>query len=493
MRDSIFSVWSKHSRLGRILGVHSFLQTMKCEIQGSPKLWGGGIFFCIAFLVPYLMNPDPDWDVANYVMIGKGIFEKGILPYGYVFEHKPYILYVIYYLWSSIYPFVIGKFTVLAIISAVISSLMLSRLFSVKSFYFFSFLIIGCASGNFLSGNSEVVQLPFLVAFYLAISRVIETGKYRDAILLGVISAFSVNINYLSAFIIIFSFAWLLLCRVVLLRIFSFIVLGGALGLIAIFMPFFIKGGHCLEDYFSMQIHFLKNYGALASERYDMFRSIGLKLAVCSPIIIAFFRNMRSSSFYKEDLVKIWFVASVVTSFLSGHPYDHYNLLYLFPIMVMSALSYERNKIDGLYFVPLIIFSFVFSVDYFYRNWVDYKYYVKENIPKVKSIIGKEKVFNIRADQSLFYLAGLEPFDKFLFIDHIDFYFKQGAQNYILKRLTERPPFVVMRYRGCETGIVEPAVCTVLHSNYNLVYVVHKRSEPYKVSFRRYFELYRLK
>jgi hypothetical protein len=160
--------------------------------------------------------------------------------------------------------------------------------------------------------------------------------------------------------------------------------------------------------------------------------------------------------------------------------------------MIIATIIYENNKLNKWMFLPIFLYA---SMNMLYAtifnvNNIKNNQYV--NAKFISNIVGDNKVLNIRSDNSLYYLSNLETFDKFLFFDHVDFYFKKNAENHYLEDLKEKPKFVLIPYRGCETDSIEQSICVIIHDKYHIVYTAYNHLKP-KSENIGYFELYEYK
>jgi hypothetical protein len=115
----------------------------------------------------------------------------------------------------------------------------------------------------------------------------------------------------------------------------------------------------------------------------------------------------------------------------------------------------------------------------------------RANALLISRIVGNQKVLNIRSDQSLYYLANLEPFDPFLFRYHIDIYFDKQATEHYIEDLMQKPPFVLMQYRACASDESAGEICMWMKEHYHPVYKAYNPQKPFKATERDY-ELYKL-
>lgn len=447
----------------------------------------------VAYIGSFFLLPFSDWDTAFYPLIGKGIFQYHILPYGYVFDHKPFLVNIFYYLWCQIEPFMNGRFTILALVSMGFTAFMLSRFYKTRFWPMAFFLFLGGILGNYLTGNTEILQIPIILIVIILMTKSIEEKNKRYFFISGLLTAVSVNINYLTGCILAPLFLYTLFSG--LCGIFEFLIAigGGLLGLVVIFMPFLVAGHGKLTAYFTMQSDFLHHYGAAPQERLHTLVFMGIKIAFLLPVIFFWFRNKQVFwGDLRARMLTLWFLCSVAASNMSGHAYSHYALLFLIPAMTMCTILYQNGRLSSFWpIAPLCVYSAVIMTSNTKHNILDTIQTKRSNAEFVSRVVGNKKVLNIRSDQSLYYLANLETFDPFLFQDHIDIHFGEQATEHYMQDLQQKPPFVLMQYRACITVKNTDDICQWVNTHYHLVYTAYNPKAPLKVSTRSY-ELYEI-
>lgn len=453
------------------------------------------VFFILSaiYIFSFLCEPFYDFDSTFYVLVGKGIFEHHLLPYEYIFEHKPFLVYIFYYIWSILDPVIYGRFAVLALMSIFIISYMCKKLYSTNFRITLLFIFSGSVSSYYLSGNTEVIQMPIQLLIAIMLCQAISEKNNYIFFAAGIISCISVNINYLSSLVVIPISMYVILFRLKNLHSFVAYFSGFFAALILILLPFIISGNGKLFNYFEMQHHFLHNYSANAKNRINTFNMVLINIIVIYPVIFSWFSN--KGIFWSSDknkILSLWFILSIFASIASGHTYYHYVGLFMVPAMIIATIVYEGNKLSKWMFLPIFLYS---SMNMLYAtifnvNNIKNDQYINSNF--ISHIVGNNKVLNIRSDNSLYYLSNLETFDKFLFFDHVDYYFKENAENHYLEDLKEKPKFVLIPYRGCETDTIEHSICVIIQDKYHIVYTAYNHVKP-KSKNIRYFELYEYK
>lgn len=448
------------------------------------------------YIFSFFLTPSADWDPMFYPLIGKGIFEYHILPYDYIFDHKPYLVYVFYYIWCRIEFILNGRFTILAFSSMILICVLFNKFYKTRFFPTVFYVFFGGVIGAYFSGNTEVIQTPIILFSIILLTKGIERKNYYYFLISGILAAIVVNVNYLSGCILAPIFLYVMFSRMCTFYEFLTIIAGGVLSLTLIFLPFLIAGHGKLLAYFSMQHHFLEHYSANLGERLYTVQIVLAKISFLYPALLLWFKdkavfwdNMRGR------IITLWFLFSVLAAIMSGHAYDHYSSLFIIPAMAMCAILQKNGRLPSFWLMtPLYIYSAIYMITTTIDNVNNIKSIKRENPLAVSQIVGKRKVLNIRSDNSLYYLANLETFDPFLFIDHIDVYFGTQADEHYMQDLRQKPDFVLMPYQSCtanDINHIEDNICAWIKDNYHMVYKAYNHKHPLRVT-SRYYQLYEI-
>lgn len=457
----------------------------------------------IFYIFSYLILPFSTADTTFYALIGRSLLQEHILPYQYVFDHKPFGVYVLYGVWDALTAQLpVGKFTVLALLSLAAFAAMARSIWHTRWLWVFAALALLGAPFELLAGNTETLLITTeLAVLWLARKGTLATIQPTPRILwllaAGVTFGLTVNINYLEGICLFLPVCFLLLANTRPVLNISLFAIGTCGGLAALFAPYFIQGHHALADYFTQQHQFLHAYSAKLSKRIKAVLLLAAYLAVFSPILIKWFGQksiLKTAPTPDTTLLTLWFISSVPAALLSGHLLNHYSILWLGPITIMFAMLVENYTKFSIYsLLPLILFQSYNIQNDIHKNIKEYSNLNHINYKYIHEITENQKILNIRAQQSHFYMGHLISFDKYLFHDHIDIVYGKNATQHYLQDLAEHPVFVMLPYKGCSTGEIELSVCSYIQQNYHQVYSVRigkiNRKKPNRLSF----ELYKLK
>lgn len=461
--------------------------------KGYTVLKYGMLLAIFLYILSYALLPFTDGDPAYYTILGRGMLRDHLLPYHYAFDHKPFGIDLFYGLWDLLTPFYRGKFTLLALILSGVFVCLCRTFGSFSRRTAFVLLIVGGSMFNILSGNSELILLTGEALCLTLMFKGVEQNRQSLFFIAGFVAAFIVNVNYLAALcllapaaLLLLSPGWFCIARCCLA------VVGGIIGLIVLFMPYFVAGHGDLQTYFFMQRDFLHHYSGSLQERLLCLFWTAVYVLLISPVLIAWCRRFSLSDWTEENrknlLLPLWFCSSLPATMLSGHPFSHYFLLCFAPAVIMWTILLRQGVAFSRYaFVPFFILAMFYIAhntvknfhSFFYNNLIDYT--------EIRKEIGEKKVLNIRAYQTLFYMSDLRPFDIYLFHDHLDILYGQLAWQHYMQDLAQNPPYLAMPYDGCARHEVEAPVCQWIQTHYRLIYAINVRpSKPHKLSFSLY-------
>lgn len=451
------------------------------------------LLMSIIYTVSFFLIPFSDWDTAFYPLVGKGIFQYHILPYGYIFDHKPFLVYVFYYMWCKVEVLLNGRFTILSLLSICLISTIIVKFYKTNLFLTIFYVFLGGTLGIYLSGNTEVIQIPLILSSIVLLTIGIENKNNYLLSISGVFASIVVNINYLSVFILAPIFLYVLCSKLCSIGRFFVILSSVLLSIGIIFIPFLIAGRGKILEYFYMQNHFLHLYSASPKERLHTIQMVIVEISFLYPALIIWFSN--KNIFWnniRERMLTLWFLSSVLAAIMSGHSYDHYASLFLIPAMAICAILHRNGQMSSFWLMsPLYVYSFISMIHSTTRNINEFFVVNSTNYHEISQIVGKSKVLNIRSDHSLYYLANLETFDRFLFTDHIDIYFGNQADEHYMQDLRQKPKFVLMSYKSCDVFNNDNNICKWINDKYHLIYKVYNYKKPLRIE-PEYYELYKL-
>lgn len=447
----------------------------------------------IIYTFSFFLVPFSDWDTVFYPLVGKGIFQYHILPYGYIFDHKPFLVYVFYYMWCKVEFVLNGRFAILSILSICLICSLIVKFYKTNLFTTVFYVFFGSVLGIYLAGNTEVIQIPLILSSIIFLTMGIEKKNNYFLVISGICASIVINVNYLSGFVLAPIFLYVLCSQMCSIGRFLLILLSVVLSLGIIFIPFFIAGHGKILEYFSMQHHFLQRYSASPKEILHTIQMVIVKISFLYPALIIWFSN--KNIFWnniRERMLTLWFLSSVLAAIMSGHSYDHYTSLFLIPAMAICAILHRNGQMSSFWLMsPLYVYSFIYMINSTIDNINSMNGIRRSNYHEISQIVGKNKVLNIRSDHSLYYLANLETFDRFLFTDHIDIYFGKQADEHYMQDLRQKPEFVLMAYKSCDVLNNDDNICKWINDKYHLVYKAYNHKKPLHIT-SKYYELYEI-
>lgn len=114
----------------------------------------------IFYIFSYLILPFSTADTTFYALIGQGLLQDHMLPYQYVFDHKPFGVYVLYGVWDALTAQLpVGKFTVLALLSLAAFAAMARSIWRTRWLWVFAALVLLGAPFELLAGNTETLLI----------------------------------------------------------------------------------------------------------------------------------------------------------------------------------------------------------------------------------------------------------------------------------------------------------------------------------------------
>ena len=212
------------------------------------------LLISILYISSYILSPFSNADPAFYTIIGRSYLRDGIIPYHYIFDHKPVFIYMFYGIWDFLLPFTNGKFTILAILLSAVFVFSCSIFGKYNKILAALILLLIGAPFDPLSGNSEIVLISLEAVCFCFIQMGINKNKEKYYIFSGVLSSIVININYLSAICLLLPMVILIFFE----GIFSFkriifFIIGNIIGITIVFMPLIIAVNKYIENYFYLQ------------------------------------------------------------------------------------------------------------------------------------------------------------------------------------------------------------------------------------------------
>ncbi|WP_367159976.1 hypothetical protein ABUE34_13125 [Kozakia baliensis] len=417
------------------------------------------------YIISYLRLPFEDHDTLLYVIIGRALINNHILPYGYVFDHKPILLYAIYGIWTKIIPLEKGSLALLSLVSISLFANMAKHFWNLPfCIVWFSLLLFG-APFLILSGNTEMVFFPFLFGSIIFL----EKPGRAAAIAGGVSIGLAAEINYISVFSIVLPAIYLAFQRARKSPLDVFLIaLGTIIGFIVPLLPYLFVEKSVFLHYIGMQRLYLGHYGASPQERL-LSIELFLLLSLCfAPIIFVSLKNCTKSP---QRVALIWALSGVVACCASGHPFRHYFLLVLIPLSLLIASQWKTLPLRMFWIslAPAILLAGYGTIHDISHNIKLYRRIQAMDFSALHRKIGKTPVLNIQASHVPFALADLQSQTPFLFQHHVQILYGDNARAWYGQELARAPRFVMTSPQLCMPPLDMPEICAFISERYRLV------------------------
>ncbi len=373
-------------------------KTFKASIINNRKFFLPIALFSFIFIsrIFFLYTPTLEFDESYYGIIAQG-FLRLILPYQYIFDHKPIFLD---YLWTAVL-FIFGSNSIFSIriVSIIFISLGAFFVYRITFLSFkdrfksligaFIFILLNFNFDGFAS-NSELIVNSFILGsifFYLKY----VYSNYEDTKFLAlslVFEVFALLTNFISA-PIIFPLFFLQFFTLVLKKkfreIFFNLIICSAITFL-LYLPLLISSD--IFSYLKIQFNFLLTYqsdGANFRNNIKNLFSISYKyLILMLPLIFYFILNMqllKKNKFIFASIISLAF--SLLAVYISKRFYSHYSLLLIPSISlfliysILSIKNYELRKYISL----CVLFLFLNNI--FYPSFKG----IKNAYPSIKNAL----------------------------------------------------------------------------------------------------------
>lgn len=450
----------------------------------------GWFLSTVLVFVTALGTPFSDPDVLIYGEIGRAIYERGLLPYEWAFDHKPVVAYYIYGLAAVLLPLHWPQFQILCLLVFLLIAYLIRDLVARGSYGLHLFLI-SVLSFKFLkfSGNTEAVFLLFALASFWALIRM---SNRVGLVASGLLAACAFHVNYLACFLIGPAALFLLATREPggewkgFLRRLGLYVTGFLLGWVLVFLPFLFKNPSLITSYFVAQMGFLSGY----QSSFDFTQSTKF-LSYLLPLLLLLWVCRHPAPGFERLHRMGWiaWISALIGTLLSVRFYPHY----AFPLAVLAVFlwlvsEHPRRKVFMVVTVAILALSpikygvgMLTSIPEIGRAY-DFSPY-----EQVKAMVGEDPVLAVRASHIPFYYARIVPSQPMIWSDHAAIRYREAEDEYYLSYLNRQPPWVMMTRGRCE-GEYEmrmPETCRQLRRDYQRVLTLDEK-------YHDQIELYRM-
>lgn len=446
------------------------MPTILCQFARG-RLFATWLCLALALYFAAQFNaPLKDHDPLIYVLVGKGIYQHGLLPYDFAFDHKPLLIYFFYGLLSfldvHLYVFQAASAVLLAVSALLVWRLFLDRSLGLPLVLF---VVAAFAVGSVgYSGNSELLFVPFeLVAIHFAL-RSRDRSGYLLLSAMAAVAAF--NINYVCGVALFPALVFSLWTSSRSVPAFAARLAAYGLACIllmgALLLAAFI-GGMDVARYFDLQRRFLTGYASETGAPDAVYLA---KLAIlAAPGLLALFPVFEPARRNAARALALLLLGSAATLFLSGKFFPHYLYTLAAPAAVIVLMvDYRSNLRYGLLCVAVTLVSLAYVAKFVsYRGG---EAYVMDDFLRpylqISDIVGTEKVMSMRAPIEPLYYSGATPFQPLVWMDHAEIIHGAGEDGYYRARLAEAPVFVMTDDGWCAAGGRDWASCEALADGY---------------------------
>lgn len=466
------------------------------------KLFNLFIFICFFLSFSYYLRFSySDHDVIIYTLIGKAIYQQGIMPYSFAFDHKPFLTYIFYGLLAPFQSFPYNRYTIFSVFMILMTVLMIRKLSIERGLsILFSIFLVGMASHRTISysGNTEYICMFFSVFSVLLL---IYKKNIWGVIFSSVLSCVAFNVNYMvavllfpSVFVAIYMVSINFVDFIKRLSIFSCVFLFSFSGIVCLIS----LGNGNVVSYFTLQYKFLHGYGGSrrAPSLYFLVVCFCCLLSTVLPWIPAVRPSSEALQRCKAMSVMIFF--SMIAFMMNGKYSSHYLYMATLPAcVIMMALNYKSNKSKVVFNVFLIMSAFVMCKNQI-SNYV-YSYNSYENpfvFYKNLSFLTKEKkVLSYHMSVVPLYYSDAIPFQPFVWDDHAKLIYGQDEKRYFLAMLNKKPPFVMTQDHSCTSSGSGDVFCQELKKNYILIQnknTPDKNPNSFYIPYTPGYDLYKI-
>lgn len=428
------------------------------------------LVFVLSLARPYTTD-----DVLIYSLIGKAIYEKGMMPFTYAFDHKPLFTYYIYGLLAVLVPDNTPKYQVLSILAYALTALV-TRAFVKRESWLVQFAILTGLAIKFLryGANTELFFAPLaLISVLLAL----RSRGWVGLAFAGIFAAMAFNINYIAVFAV---------GPAVLYTLFSngesrprqfgsllVYAVGFLLGILLVFTPLLLKDPNLVAGFFAAQRKFLASYSQPQGHFVIVFFVSAL------PLLALLWVSLRCDAQDRRvrNILAIAAVSSFIGALVPGKFFDHYLYVMVPPLVALYALSTHAYKRVVLLvsMAALVCFSLPSFVKGFGPLQQIRAAYDFTQFRQLKEMIGDEKLLSIKAHHAITYFSDATPAQPLVWFDHARLIYGPKEDDYFLAYLEQRPRFIITIANMCNAPRAElevPKSCDLIQARYSQVMTI---------------------
>ena len=459
----------------------------------------------LIYLWSYAIIPFHDHDSVIYAIRGELIF-RGIPIELLPFDHKPLGLNIIYGLFGYFIQYGHGQSLIVSLffnaLTVIISYLLITSLIDKKIgkkrkvlIPLLVFLIIFQSPFIGLSGNSETLTNFFILTSLYFLLVGLKKKYMLQIFFSGLFLIFAMSMNLLAIPILSLPTLYLLFqaSRNRNKNILAYLT-GTGLGLLALTFLYLNMGD--MHSYFRDLLNFYQIYGdRTQDERLRAFLYFFRSLIIFLPILISALYLLNKTPKLESNLILtliIWTISAFLACLISGNDLVHYFSFLVAPLIVLSGIlfiNFDLEKKAIVFFVPLFYCMTYMSVEiYDNQRKLNIFEITSPEIQKISQFVpDDEKLLSIRIGHVPFFLAGINPNQKYLFPQNANFFEDSNEDIYWTKSLKDYN-YAITPKNICESEDL-PSTCNALYSNYRKVYA-SSNLEIFGAAFVKSFEIY---
>lgn len=446
----------------------------------------------LAYLLASLLQTGfIDHDVIVYGLIGRAIYELGLLPYDFAFDHKPFLTYFIY---GALAPLA-GRFSIFALMSFLVLwalALVLQRQALDRQRPVLLVLLVFCAMllGSIdYSGNTEIYFMPLVL---LAMSCALRAGRAAgmgaawrgaDFWLSALASVAAFNINYVTAVLLLptVSFALWQGRREAagtapgglagFLRLWL-AYLAASLAVLALALALLALAGMDLGSYFGLQHRFLAGYAQESPFPEPKFLALTLgPLLLVLGGALAGLRSAPGLGGLARCLV-VLILASELSYLASGHYFAHYAFCTMLPFGLLLLCLAPEQRLARIALLAVLLLAAAGQLAKT-AAWAARGAPLAPSYPALYAPLAARldgaPVLPVHASVIPLFYAHARPLQPLVWVDHAEILYGAGADAYYEGFLGPQTRFAITSPGWCRGAGAGRPICAALLRDYDPV------------------------
>ena len=395
-------------------------------------------------------------DLTVYAMVGRAIYRDGVLPYGEVFDHKPFLTYFIYGL-LAYNPLETNIFALFGLLCTFLTSVFARRLLLARQValpaVFLAMFVAAHQRAVQQSANTEVLLV--LLAF-IAVGLLLRPGQQKSDFLFSAIAAVSaININYIAGLFLMPAMLFALFIRSAGGSKFvrsAFLMLGLSMLIWATALALLATAGMDVAEYFRLQYMFLTGYN---DEVHPIRSTFVVVSCVCAVVAIAPFLQwspIRPEARNAAVAMSFLIFAGLMSFVVNGKYFLHYLYLVTAPTAVI-LLSFDWQT-SWRRFVPMIALALT-VIGYAGVTLILHKFYqypptLYEQYRPLTDKVRGTTVMPMRASARIVYYSEARISQPMVFFHHAYLVYGDGEDDYYLSHFDDEHDYVITGYGWCD-------------------------------------------